>query len=54
MKVIIINNTSVRGKSFAANTNKVVDLNDDDAQALINAGKAIRAPGKTAEKKPGK
>ena len=40
MKVLIIANTAIKGKSIAANTGKVVDLEKEDAHALIAAGKA--------------
>lgn len=54
MKVIITNNTSVAGKSLAADPRKVIDLKTDDAQALINAGKAKRAPAEVLDEKPKK
>lgn len=40
MKVIITRNTAIRGKSFAADPEKTVDLKKEDALALISAGKA--------------
>ena len=40
MKVLIIANTAIKGKSIAANMGKVVDLEKEDAHALIAAGKA--------------
>ena len=51
MQLIITRNTSVKGASFAADPNKIITLDDDDARALIGAGKARRAPAEAASVK---
>ena len=41
MEVIILRDTSIKGKPIGANPAKIVDLPRDDARALLAAGKAV-------------